>query len=70
LYLRHASLQHTYRLQPGAGFFEGAPTAELIASFSLPLALCLLFLGLLPAVVMMFIPTKKTGNPADTLFGG
>jgi glucan phosphoethanolaminetransferase (alkaline phosphatase superfamily) len=37
---------------------------------SLPLALCLLFLGLLPAVVMMFIPTKKTGNPADTLFGG
>ncbi|QJF17554.1 DUF1705 domain-containing protein [Phytobacter diazotrophicus] len=49
-------------------FFEGAPTAELIASFSLPLALCLLFLGLLPAAAMMFIPTKKTGNPADTLF--
>ncbi|MEN0582052.1 phosphoethanolamine transferase domain-containing protein [Phytobacter palmae] len=48
--------------------FAGATAAKLILSFSMPLALSLFFLGVLPAAAIIYIPTKKPGSLSDTLF--
>lgn len=48
-------------------FFE-THQAKITSYLSLPLVLTVIFLGVLPGAVMVFLPTKKIGRYSQTLF--